>query len=366
MDYHLGLAAMPSSFVELPAGFLRGFRLDAAASVTLPEMRRSRRCLGVFSSNGLFKMNKKARPVITSTCKDFDNQISDMMLTLVVSESEVDCDFHHCSAIVLAYGAELGRVVLLRVDQGWALQAVCLRFVLRFCNEGMYRVPSRCRALRLDDYYHSVNQKMLTDYSCKSPEEDGGAGTVVKDWLSQIFRLGTPADATGATRELTDWLRDPEQKHSPHHGSLTKVTMDIIGRSSQLGMAAVHPDAQTRMNMAGWSESTHNVHKSFAGKRRAATLEKMGEGFVAVARGRENKKVSVPRTRVLDRSQPATAQRVRGQHNCWAHRLAATVSRGRSARPSRVTVTSSGGDTGLWSLRVVVTQSCGHSESWPL
>lgn len=294
MDYHLGLAAIPSEFVELPAGFLRGCRLEAAASIARKEMTRSRRCLRVFSSDGMFKVNRKARPVITSTCKDFDNQISDIMLSVVVTESDADCDFHHCEAITLAYGQELGKVEMLRVDQGPALQAVGKRFIERFCNVGMYDVPSTCVARRLDDYYHSVNQKFLTEYSCKSPDEDDGAGDVAQKWISRIFRLGTPEDADGATRELTRWLRCPEQQRSPHITSLKKVVMGILGRSSQLGMAEVHADAETRMNMAGWSESTHNSHKSFANKRKAATLAAMGEGFVAVARGRENKKVGGP------------------------------------------------------------------------
>lgn len=291
MDYVLGLASIPSSFVELPAGFLRAFRLDAAGSVSRAEMCRSARCLRVFSTDGMFKLNKKARPVLTSTCKDYDNQISDMMLSLVVTESDPDCDFHLCLALPLAYGDRLGRVEVMRVDQGPALQAVGQRFIARFCNDGMYKTPSTCPARRLDDYYHSVNQKFITEYSCKSPDEDDGAGEAAKQWLSRIFRLGTPADADGATREFTRWLRHPDQQRSPHIASLKKVVMGILGRSSQLSMAEVHPDAETRMNMSGWSESTHNVHKSFANKKRAATLEEMGEGFRAVAKGRENKKV---------------------------------------------------------------------------
>ena len=323
MDYHLGLAAIPSSFVELPAGFLRGFRLDAAGSVAHDEMRRSARCLRVFSTDGMFKLNKKARPVLTSTCKDYDNQISDLLLTLVVTESDPDCDFHLCLALPLGYGQRLGEVEVMRVDQGPALLAVGKRFIERFCNTGMYHVPSTCVGRRLDDYYHSVNQKFLTEYSCKSPDEDDGAGEVAKKWLSRIFRLGTPDDADRATRELTRWLRQPEQQRSPHIASLKKVVMSILGRSSELSMAMVHPDAETRMNMSGWSESTHNVHKSFANKRRAATLEAMGEAFVAVARGRENKKVGGRASRCASLIAVWTASQEDGPPDRWSFRPAA-------------------------------------------
>ena len=299
LDWHLGLVSTPKSFVALPLGFLRGFRLEAAASVTLAEMLRSARCLRVFSSDGLFRMNLQSRPVITSTAKDYDNQITDVMLTVATAEGDADCDFHFLDAIPLAYGVALGRVVVMRVDKGWSLQGVGLTFVQRFCNVGMYLVPTDCPAQRLDDYYHSVNQVFITDYSCKSPEDDDGAGDIVKEWLSRIFRLGAPVDADGATRELTTWLRAPEQQRSQHANSLTKVTMSVLARSLQLGMASVHPDAETRNNMAGWSESTHNVHKAFRDRTKARTLAVMGEGFITVARSRENKKVSAALNTVM-------------------------------------------------------------------
>lgn len=102
----------------------------------LAEMMRTAKAFFVCSTDGVAKLNRKGRMMISTTAKDMAGNLSSALYSLVVSETDVDVGHHMLHALRLFYGPTLKDIGLMRVDGGFALNSVGKRFVESLCAGG--------------------------------------------------------------------------------------------------------------------------------------------------------------------------------------------------------------------------------------
>jgi hypothetical protein len=306
LDLDLGIeSSVPSEWFELPLGCLKGWRLDHAAWVAQSEARRSARALEVTATDGVQKLNRKNRLVLSTICKTWDGALSSVLCSLVTTESEQDCQAHFDVGLPLFYGAmRCQRIGVMRVDGGFALNTVGAGFVARWCNGGPYpTVKQNCG-------YHAVEQVYLREYTgvngkkqgagpggssavADPSKEDDGLGRIVMSWIWEILRCGWPDDHLQCWEELRNHVAVVARRN-PHTDSLLKLIRRVHGNAAQLsiGNASIPSQTPTRRNQASLCESDNFVMKKYLNGQSAKSLTNMAGMQAGVARARESRNVS--------------------------------------------------------------------------
>jgi hypothetical protein len=291
----------------LPLGYLRGCRLDNAAWVASAEARRSSRALEVSSTDGVQKLNRRNRLLLSTVCKTWEGKLSSMLYSLATTESEEDVNVHFDVGIPLFYGHErCRRIGIMRVDGGFNLNAVGAAFISRWCGGGP------CPSVKQNCGYHMVEQAYVRECSGASAKkkeggpgrgnsetaadpskEDDGLGRVAMGWIWQILRSGWPDDHMRCWEELRLHVA-VKAPRNPHTDSLLKLIRKVFSNASKLalGNASVPRQTLTRRNQASLCESDNFVLKSYQGGISAKDLTKMAGTQACVARARESGAVS--------------------------------------------------------------------------